>query len=141
MAAVNPYLNFSGNCEEAFHFYRAAFGGEFQTVMRFNEVPAEYQSSPEERNKIMHMALPIGQGTILMGSDKPASMGKVDFGDSASISIVTDSKEEADRIFHKLSEGGSVTMPLGDVFWGSYFGMLTDQYGIHWMVSYDSNQQ
>jgi PhnB protein len=141
MKAVNPYLNFSGNCDEAFNFYRSVFGGEFSTQMRFKEVPPEAQMHTTEGEKTMHVALPIGQGTVLMGSDRPAAMGPVTTGDYASLSITTDSEAEATRVFNGLSAGGQVTMPLEKTFWGSYFGMFTDRFGIQWMVSYDYNQQ
>lgn len=141
MATINPYLNFNDNCEEAFNFYRSVFGGEFAMVMRFKEVPPEYQMGEGEAEKIMHVALPIGQGTILMGSDVPEAMGPVTPGANFSISISTDSEAEASRLFKGLSAGGQVTMPLDKTFWGAYFGMLTDKFGIHWMVSYDYNQQ
>jgi PhnB protein len=141
MTAVNPYLNFSGNCEEAFNFYRSVFGGEFSTQMRFKEVPPEAQMHATEGEKIMHVALPIGPGTVLMGSDRPAAMGPVTTGDNSSLSITTDSEAEATRIFDGLSAGGQVTMPLEKTFWGSYFGMFTDRFGVQWMVSYDYNQQ
>lgn len=141
MAMLNPYLNFNDNCEEAFNFYKSVFGGEFATVMRFADVPAEYQGSPSEAQKIMHMALPIGQGTILMGSDTPASMAPPKTGTNFGISISTDSEAEANRLFKGLSAGGQVTMPLEKAFWGDYFGMVTDKYGVPWMVSYSPNQQ
>jgi PhnB protein len=141
MTVVNPYLNFNGNCEEAFNFYKSVFGGEFVTVMRFKDVPAEYQMAKSESEKIMHVALPIGQGTILMGSDTPAAMGPVTNGNNFSIAISTETETEATRLFNRLSAGGQVTMPLDKTFWGAYFGMLTDKFGIQWMVSYDYNQQ
>jgi PhnB protein len=142
MKAVNPYLNFSDNCEAAFEFYKSVFGGEFATVMRFKETPAEVMEVPaSEAEKIMHMALPIGQGTILMGSDVPEAMGAVTTGTNFAISISTDSEAEATTLFNKLSAGGQVTMPLEKAFWGDYFGMLTDKFGVQWMVSYDYNQQ
>lgn len=145
MATVNPYLNFGGNCEEAFDFYKSVFGGEFLTIMRFNEMPAEeldesHQMAESEGEKIMHVSLPIGQGSILMGSDTPEAMGPVTMGHNFSISIDTDSHEEATRLFEGLSAGGQVTMPLDKVFWGGYFGMLTDKYGVQWMISYDDSQ-
>jgi PhnB protein len=140
--AVNPYLNFSDTCEEAFNFYKSVFGGEFVTVMRFKETPAEVMEVPaSEAEKIMHMALPIGQGTILMGSDVPEAMGAVTTGTNFAISISTDSEAEATTLFNKLSAGGQVTMPLEKAFWGDYFGMLTDKFGVQWMVSYDYNGQ
>jgi PhnB protein len=141
MKGINPYLNFSGNCEEAFDFYRSVFGGEFSAQMRFKEVPAEAQMDASEGEKIMHIALPIGQGTVLMGSDRPAGMGPTTTGDNSSISVSTDSEAEATRVFNGLSAGGQVTMPLEKAFWGDYFGMLTDKFGIQWMVSYDRDQQ
>lgn len=141
MTVINPYLNFADNCEEAFNFYKSVFGGEFRAVMRFKDVPAEYQMSESENQKIMHVALPIGQGTILMGSDTPAAMGTLTRGDNYSIAISTDSEAEATRLFNELSAGGQVTMPLDKAFWGDYFGMLTDKFGIQWMVSYSYNRQ
>jgi PhnB protein len=134
-------LNFGGNCEEAFNFYKSVFGGEFLTVMRFKDVPAEYQMAASESEWIMHVALPIGQGTILMGSDRPAAMGPTTTGNNVYISINTESEQEATRLFNRLSAGGQVTMPLEKAFWGSYFGMFTDKFGMQWMVSYDENQQ
>lgn len=140
MTTVNPYLGFSSNCEEAFNFYKSVFGGDFLTVMRFKDMPFE-QMDKSEGEKIMHVALPIGQGTILMGSDTPASMGPTTTGTNFSISISPDSEEEATKLFNGLSAGGQVTMPLDKAPWGAYFGMLTDKYGIQWMVNYDYNQQ
>ena len=140
MTAVNPYLNFSGNCEEAFDFYRSVFGGEFLMVMRFKDVPAEYQMADSEAEKIMHVSLPIGPGTVLMGSDTPAAMGPVTNGTNFFISISTGSEAEATALFNGLSAGGQISMPLGKAFWGAYFGMLTDKFGVQWMVSYDYNQ-
>lgn len=145
MKVINPYLNFSGNCEEAFNFYKSVFGGEFVMLMRFKEVPAEemdeeHQLPASEDEKIMHVSLPVGQGTILMGSDVPSAMGAINFGNSFSIAISTDSEAEADAVFNGLSAGGQVFMPLAKAFWGAYFGMLTDKFGVQWMVSYDYNQ-
>jgi PhnB protein len=146
MKAVNPYLNFGGNCEEVFEFYRSVFGGDFLTVMRFKDVPAEeldegHQMAESEAEKIMHMALPIGPGTILMGSDVPEAFGSVTFCNNFSILISADSEAEATDLFNGLSAGGQVTMPLDKTFWGAYFGMATDKFGIQWMVSYDYEQQ
>jgi PhnB protein len=121
MKAVNPYLNFSGNCEAAFEFYKSVFGGEFATVMRFKETPVEVMEVPaSEAEKIMHMALPIGQGTVLMGSDVPEGMGAVTPGDNFAIVISAEGKAEATTLFNKLSAGGQVTMPLAKAFWGGY---------------------
>jgi PhnB protein len=141
MPALNPYLNFNGNAEEVFNFYKSVFGGEFATIMRFKEVPKEYKSPDHEDNKIMHIALPITGGNVLMGSDVPEAMGKVTNGNNFNIAISTNSKEEADKLFNGLSAGGKVTMPMSDTFWGSYFGMFEDKFGISWMVSFDSNRQ
>jgi PhnB protein len=140
MATLNPYLNFDGNCEEVFNFYKSVFGGEFATVMRYKEMPAEFQMPESEAQKIMHMALPIGQGSMLMGSDTPASMGPTVIGSNVSISITAASEAEATRLFNGLSAGGQVTMPLDKAFWGDYFGMLTDKFGVQWLVSYSYNQ-
>jgi len=141
MAALNPYITFNGNCEEAFNFYRSAFGGDFAMISRFGDVPSEVQYTLEEARKIMHVSLPIGNGTFLFGSDRPASVGNGSMGDNIAISIDTESEKEADRIFNGLSAGGKVTMPLAKTFWGAYFGMLTDSFGVHWMVNFDYKQE
>ena len=139
MAVLNPYLNFNGNAEEAFNFYKSVFGGEFPMIMRFKDAPAEFRGSESEAERIMHIALPIGEGSVLMASDMPEHYGKAVVGNNFNISISTKSKEEADRLFNGLSAGGQVTMPMANTFWGSYFGMLKDKYDIQWMVSYDAN--
>lgn len=138
MAALNPYLNFKDNTEEAFNFYKSVFGGEFQMVMRFKDSPPEFRGPDHEANKIMHIALPIGKNSILMGSDIPEHFGSAVSGNNVHISITADSKAEADKLFSGLSAGGNVVMPMSDAFWGSYFGMFTDKFGISWMISYDS---
>jgi PhnB protein len=137
MASVNPYLTFNGNCEEAFTFYKSVFGGEFAGgIMRFGGVPAgEFTSSEKDANLVMHVSLPIGN-TIIMGSDS-ASHGNVVAGTNFSVSIIADSEAEANSIFNGLSAGGKVTMPMEKTFWGAYFGMFTDKFGINWMVNYD----
>jgi PhnB protein len=144
MASVNLYLNFNGNCEEAFNFYKSVFGGEFQYIGRFNEMPpSENNPLPEsEGNKIMHVSLAIGDGTVLMGSDTGGEWapGFVS-GNNFSISIKADSKEEAEKLFNALAAGGKVTMPLNKTFWSDCFGMFTDKFEINWMVSFDGNQQ
>jgi len=140
MAAVNPYLNFNDTCEAAFNHYKSVFGGEFLTISRFSDSPAEYQGSPEEANKIMHVALPIGAGTILMGSDCPASWGRVSQGNSISIAYNPDSEAAAQKAFDGLAAGGKVTMPLEKTFWGAYFGMVIDQFGVNWMINYTLEQ-
>jgi PhnB protein len=142
MATVNPYLNFNGNTEEAFNFYKSVFGGEFITLQRFKDTPFGEKMSPKEREMIMHIALPIGKGTILMATDFVESMGQhLTPGNNFSLAIGPESEAEADKFFKALSVGGQVTMPLEKAFWGAYFGMLTDKFGIQWMVNYDYNQQ
>jgi PhnB protein len=141
MAAVAPYLNFNGNTEEAFDFYKSVFGGEFNMVMRFKDVPAEHQMGEGNGDKIMHMSLPLDQGTILMGSDVPEMYDRAIIGTNISISINTESEEEANKIFNGLSAGGQAIMPMEKAFWGSYFGMLKDKFEINWMVSYEYSQQ
>lgn len=145
MTAINPYLTFNGNCEEAFNFYKSVFGGEFPAVMRYGDTPEcdGMQLDDSYKNKIMHIALPISEGNILMASDAVEGMGRgPEFvvGDNYSIAIAPDSKEEADRLFNGLSAGGTVTMPLADAFWGGYFGMFTDKFGVQWLVNYSQNQ-
>lgn len=137
MATINPYINFNGNAEEAFKFYKSVFGGEFERVARFKDLESpEFPVSEDEANKIMHIALPIG-GNILMGNDVPKIMGRTNENENRSkISINVESKEEADRLFNGLSVGGSVEFPMGDSPWGSYFGMFRDKYGIEWMVDF-----
>jgi PhnB protein len=139
MAQLNPYLTFNGNCETAFKFYRSVFGGEFQQLMRFKDMPPmpDMKLPESAKEKLMHIALPISKETILMGSDANPAMGEVKTGQNLSLAITASSKEEADKIFKRLSEGGKVTMPLADQFWNSYFGMLTDLFNINWMISYE----
>lgn len=147
MASINPYLTFLGNCEEAFDHYKSVFGGEFTYVGRFSEMPDspenEGHSMPEEdKNKIMHISLPIGDGSILMGSDTGGEWAsKTKIGNNISISITATSKEEADRLFAGLSDNGNVTMPMAATFWGDYFGMCIDRFGINWMVSFNEKSQ
>jgi len=145
MTTVNVYLTFNGNCEEAFNFYKSVFGGEFPYVGRYKDMPPQEGASEmneEEGNLIMHMALPISGETMLMGSDAGGDWApSILVGNNISISINTDSKENADHFFNGLSNGGKVGMPMGDTFWGDYFGMFTDKFGINWMVSYSTNQQ
>lgn len=138
MALINPHVNFNGNAEEAFTFYRSVFGGEFATIMRFKEmVSEEFQVPEHEAEKIMHIALPIGPN-VLMGNDVPEIMGRTNENENRSkIAISAETKEEADRIFNGLSAGGTIEMPIADSPWGSYFGMFRDKYGIEWMVDYD----
>jgi len=139
MATVNIYLTFNGNCEEAFNFYKSVFGGEFFNFSRMGEVPpAEgYQMPDGEKNKIMHVALPISKETVIMGCDSSSYSGNAVFGNNFSISINTQDKEEAERFFTALSDGGKIVMPLEKTFWNAYFGMFTDKFGINWMVNCD----
>lgn len=135
---MNPHINFNGNAEEAFNFYRSVFGGEFVKIMRFKDLASDdFPVSENEANKIMHIALPIGKN-ILMANDVPESMGRTNENENRSkISISTESKEEADKLFNGLSQGGQVEMPISDSPWGSYFGMFRDKYGIEWMIDFD----
>lgn len=138
MAFINPHINFNGNAEEAFRFYKSVFGGEFLKIMRFKDIDsAEFPVSESEANKIMHIALPIGKN-ILMANDVPESLGRTNEKENRSkISISTESKEEANNLFNGLSAGGQIEMPMTDSSWGSYFGMFRDKYGIEWMVDFD----
>ncbi len=139
MTFLNVYLNFNGNCEAAFNHYKSVFGGEFATFSRFGDMPSDEQPLPEsEANKILHVSLPVGSaGCVLMGSDCPPSFPNGVQGNLFNISITADSKEEADRLFSSLSTGGKVSMPIADTFWGAYFGMFADKFGVQWMVNYD----
>ena len=140
MAQINPHINFNGNAEEAFTFYKSVFGGEFAKIVRFKDLEMPGVSlSEDEANKIMHIALPIGKN-VLMANDVPSFMGPTNENENRSkISISAESKEEATKIFNGLSEGGQVEVPISDSPWGSYFGMFRDKYGIEWMVDYDPN--
>jgi len=137
MAAVNPYLHFNGNCGEVFDFYKSVFGTEYMGgKMKYSDGPKEHQLPGGENDRIMHVCLPIGQGTYLMGSDRPSSFGDVTQGDSYYVSVSAGSEEEARRLFDGLSANGRIHMPLEKTFWGAFFGMFTDKYGINWMVNY-----
>lgn len=143
MATTNTYLNFNGNCEEAFNFYKSVFGGEFNYLGRFGDMPDDGNNKiPEaDKNKIMHVSLPIGT-SVLMGSDTGGEWAPSFIqGNNFSISINADTKEEADRIFNGLAQGGKITMPLNNTFWGDYFGMLTDKFGVNWMMSFNEEYQ
>jgi PhnB protein len=138
MKAFNPYLNFNGNTEEAFNFYKSVFGGEFAMLMRFRDIPENDSIPPDARDKIMHVALPIGNGNVLMATDALESLGQTLFqGNNHYLSISADSKEEADTLYTKLSAGGKIEMSLQDTFWGAYYGSFADKFGIQWMISYD----
>lgn len=143
MATVNIYLTFNGNCEEAFKFYQSVFGGEIPYMGRFKDMPPGEDSklNPGEENRIMHVSLPISKETMLMGSDTGGEWSSgYSLGNNFSISITADSKEEAEKLFNGLSSGGMVTMPLSKTFWSDSFGMLTDKFGISWMVSFNETQ-
>ena len=139
MAQISTYIHFNGNAEEAFTFYKSVFGGEFAMISRFKDMSIpEHPVSENEANKIMHIALPIGKSSVLMGSDTPEFMGKHNENENRSkISISAESKEEADKLFNGLSAGGKIEMPIDNSPWGSYFGMFRDKYGIEWMVDFD----
>lgn len=144
MPSLSPYLNFNGNCEEAFNFYQAVFGGDFPYLGRFKEMPPGAFGCPEVpeemAEKIMHISLPISEECVLMGCDTMPGQ-PFDAGNNFSIYINCENREEVDRIFAALSDGGNVTMPLSDTFWGSYFGMLVDKFAIQWMVSCEIAEQ
>lgn len=142
MVQINPYINFNGNAEDAFLFYKSVFGGEFAKIIRFREMQnPDFPMSENEANKIMHIALPIGKN-VLMANDVPEFMGKTNENENRSkISISVDNKAEADRIFNGLSVGGQIEMPIADSPWGSYFGMFRDKFGIEWMIDYDAKIQ
>lgn len=137
ITAVNPYLNFNGQTEEAFNFYKSVFGGEFVVLQRFSEAPG--MAVAGEENRIMHVALPLGNN-ILMGSDTSSTHGNAVMGNNVHISINTSSQAEADKIYAGLSAGGKATMPMEKMFWGSYFGMCTDKFGVLWMISFEDKK-
>lgn len=143
MTALNPYLNFNGTTEEAFNFYRSVFGGEFVGgVRRFRDTPEGSRLPEQDQDKVMHIALPIGKGNVLMGTDALESMGQtVQMGNNCHLAVDAESREDADRVYNGLSEGGKSTMPMQDMFWGDYFGMVTDKFGVQWMVTYSTRQQ
>jgi PhnB protein len=137
MATINPYINFNGNAEEAFNFYKSVFGGEFEAIVRFKDIESpEFPVPQNEANKIMRIVLPIG-GSTLIANDVPESMGPVNENENRSkIAISAETKEEADKLFNGLSEGGAVEMPMAKSPWGTYFAMFRDKYGIEWTVEF-----
>lgn len=143
MATINPYLNFPGNTEEAFNFYKSVFGGDFNGgIYRFRDTPEAEKLSEADKNKVMHVSLPIGNRNILMGTDALESMGfKVNNGNNFYIAITPESREEADRLFKGLSAGGVVEMEMQDTFWGAYYGSFQDKFGIRWMINYDTGSE
>ncbi|MDB5013163.1 MAG: hypothetical protein JWQ25_1365 [Daejeonella sp.] len=142
MTTVNIYLTFNGNCEEAFNFYRSVFGGDFQYVGKYGEMPVQNDipAVPDnQKDKIMHITLPISKETMLMGNDSLDHSG-LSTSDNITLIVETDSKQKADVLCTKLSDGGKISMPMREVFWGSYYGMLTDRFGIKWKVTVDLNE-
>ena len=139
MRAINPWINFNGNAEEAFTFYKSVFGGEFSKIVRFKDLSsAEFPVPKNEENKIMKIALPVGKHNVLLANDVPEFMGRVSENENRSkISVSADSREEAVKIFNGLSAGGSVEGPIGDTPWGTFAGMFRDKYGIEWIVEFD----
>lgn len=136
MITISPYLNFDGNTEEVFNFYKAVFGGEFTSFQRFGEVPGYGENVPaEERNKVMHVALPVGNTEIMASDISPAMGHKLVVGNNKYITLGMNDKVESERIFNALSEGGRVDMPLQDTFWGAYYGVFVDKYGVQWMIN------
>lgn len=143
MASLSAHVAFNGNCEEAFNFYSKVFGNDIAMVMRNKDIPAEVPNptGEAEADKILHIALPIGNGCMLMGCDMPANFGEATGGNRFNISVNTDSEAQTEKFYNGLLEGGKVNMPLEKTFWNAYFGMVIDKYGVQWMISYDYNQQ
>ena len=143
MTKFHTYLNFAGNAEEAFNFYRSVFGGEFSSLVRFRDFPIEGVNIPkEDEDKIMHIGLPLGEDNVLMASDALRSLGQeLVQGNNVYISVHPPMKEEADRIFNALAEGGDIEMPIADQVWGDYYGSLKDKFGVLWMVNYSRPQE
>ena len=146
MASITPYLTFNGNCEEAFLFYKSVFGTEFEYIGKFGEMPPsdnenQHSLTQEEANRVMHVSLPIGKGTILMGSDTTSQSGDAVIGTNVSMSLNTESRDEANALFNGLSADGTVIMAMQNTFWDAYFGMFVDKFGIHWMINFDEIPQ
>ena len=139
--SLNTYLFFDGHCREAFEFYRSVFGGEYQILQTFADGPPDLQVADEEKDRIMHVSLTVGS-SVLMGSDSASAFGPPPVqGTNFAVSITAESREHCDELFAKLSEGGTVQMPMQETFWGAYFGNWTDRFGVAWMVSYDSPRE
>ena len=138
MTTINPWINFNGNAEEALTFYKSVFGGEFTKIIRFKDLEStEFPVAKKEENKIMHIALPVGKSNVLIANDVPEFMGQVNENENRSkISISTESKEEADRLFDGLSAGGKIEGAMSNSPWGTYFGMFRDKYGIEWIIEF-----
>ena len=134
--SLSTYLTFDGNCREVFEFYRSVFGGEFQSFQTFADAPPDLPVPEAEKNQVMHVSLPIGS-SVLMGSDRGTGFGPpIVVGNNFSIALDGESREDVDRVFAALSEGGNVIMPLQETFWGAYYGLWTDKFGINWMANY-----
>jgi PhnB protein len=141
MATINPYLNFPGNTEDAFNFYKSVFGGEFLAVIRFKDSPEAGTTSESDANKLMHISLPIGKGNVLMGTDAIGPMAQsLTQGNNFFLSLAPESEDEANNLFNGLSAGGKIMVPMEKASWGAYFGMFTDKFGVKWMVNYDERQ-
>ena len=142
MASINSWINFNGNAQEAFDFYKSVFGGEFAKVVRFKDIASdEFPVAEKEENKIMYIALPIGNNTMLIANDVPEVLGRVNEKENRSkILVSAESKEEAEKIFNGLSDGGEVEGPMGDSPWDSYAGMFRDKYGIEWIIEFSPNK-
>lgn len=143
MTAINLYLNFKGTTEQAFNFYKSVFGGEFTILQRFREMPDSSNFTDEQKDQIMHVSYPIGKHFILMSTDVlETTMGGQPLaeGNNFSVSVTPDTKEDADKFFNQLSEGGKITIPISDTFWGAYFGTVEDKFGINWMINYEYNK-
>jgi PhnB protein len=138
MTKLNPYLFFNGNCEEAFNFYKSVFRREFKYLGRYKDVPnTDRQIFKENDEKIMHVTLPISEHTNLMGSDNTESYGDMESNNNFALYINTDSKDEADRLFNELSVGGQIKVSMTETFWGSYYGIFKDRFGINWKITFD----
>lgn len=141
MSHVGIYLNFNGNAEEAFNFYKSVFGGEFLSLQRFKETPEADKVAEKDRDKLMHVALPLPGGSVLMATDALESMGqKLTVGNNFYIVLYTEGEQEVNRLFERLSQGGKTQMKPGKTFWNAYFSMLTDRFGVQWMITYDYNR-
>jgi PhnB protein len=141
MKAINPWINFNGNAEEAFNFYKSVFGGEFTKVIRFKDLASdEFSVSENEADKIMHISLPIGKNNVLIANDVPEFMGQINESENRSkIAVSAESREEADKVFNGLSAGGTIEGQIGESPWGTYAGMFRDRYGIEWIIEFDPN--
>lgn len=140
MVTINPYVNFDGNAQEAFDFYKSVFGGEFASIVKYKDSPEAGRVKPEDANKLMHISLPIGKANVLMATDALGYMGNSYIaGNNFALSVSANSEEEANSVFNGLGAGGKISVPISKQFWGSYFGMLHDQFGIQWMISHDPN--